>query len=327
MTTKTIETTIEPNGYDGLPSFRELTTISREIRNTARNLTDEEARFLTDAYYQVQDFRIAASHQIRSIRRNHDKGDVQVPFLDWSLDAFEYIENTLKSGLDRYSDAHLIGRWQKSIAGVGPVIAAGFMGHLGGRERKTVGEIWAFAGLDPTRTWGKGQKIPWNRSLKTLCWKLGESFVKQQNRENDIYGHIYAQRKLREWRMNLAGDYADQAIARVGDKRWEASGKNLQARLWWRGHYVPKEPFTFEHFAAGSQLDLVEDVGEGNGQPMLPPIAIQERSKRVAVKIFLSHWFHVWYEIEHGRPPDHHPYAIDILGHSGYMPPPNWPMD
>ena len=37
---------------------------------------------------------------------------------------------------------------------------------------------------------------PWNAKLKTLCWKIGESFVKVSNNPQDVYGHIYAERKM-----------------------------------------------------------------------------------------------------------------------------------
>lgn len=301
--------------------------ISRAVRTSARNLTDDEARFLVDAYYQVQDFRIASRNQIRSIHQQADEGDIQVPFLDWTFDTFEYMEAVIRSGLNYYTDQSEIGRWSKSVVGIGPVIAAGLQAHLAGRDRRTPGQIWAFAGLNPNANWDRGQKRPWNARLKTLCWKLGESFVKVQNRDGAFYGQVYAERKLVEWRRNLAGDYADIANRRVGDAKWEKPGRNLESRLWWRGHYRPLPATTTEDFLSGGHLSLVEDVGEGNGIPMLPPIAIQERSKRVAVKLFLSHWWHVDWEIRHGSPPDHGPYAIDILGHSGYISPPGWPMD
>lgn len=309
------------------PVLEPITRISRDIRNSARLLTDEEARFLVDAYYQVQDFRIASKNQIRSIQQDRDEGDVQVPFLDWAFGSFEYIENTIKSGLDRYTDQSLIGRWSKSIVGIGPVIAAGLQAHLSGRERSSVGQIWAFAGLDPTRDWQRGQKRPWNTKLKVVCWKAGESFVKVQNNDNDFYGKVYAERKLYEWRKNLAGEYVEAARARVGHARWEKAGRNMESRSWWRACYVPKDGLAAEDFIAGSHMSLVENVGEGNGVPMLPPVAIQERSKRVAVKLFLSHWYHVDYEIRNGEPPVNGPYAISVLGHSGYIAPPNWPMD
>lgn len=48
-----------------------------------------------------------------------------------------------------------------------------------------VSSLWKYCGLDvvggkaPKRT--KGKKITWNPRMKTLCWKIGESFVKTRD--------------------------------------------------------------------------------------------------------------------------------------------------
>ncbi|KKL21523.1 hypothetical protein LCGC14_2444610, partial [marine sediment metagenome] len=57
----------------------------------------------------------------------------------------------------------------------------------------------------PTVKWGKGKKRPWNASLKVLCWHAGESFVKCHNREHDVYGKLYVERKARELARNAEG--------------------------------------------------------------------------------------------------------------------------
>jgi hypothetical protein len=55
----------------------------------------------------------------------------------------------------------------------------------------------------------KGQKRPHNAKLKVLCWKIGDSFVKQQSRENDVYGKVYGERKRLELERNDAGLFAE----------------------------------------------------------------------------------------------------------------------
>jgi hypothetical protein len=44
--------------------------LSRDLANAARTISDAEARFLVDAYYSMQDARIRADGQIRSIVKN-----------------------------------------------------------------------------------------------------------------------------------------------------------------------------------------------------------------------------------------------------------------
>ena len=117
----------------------------------------------------------------------------------------------------------LVALWPV-LHGTGPrlwalAIAAGFLAHIDIERAPTVGHIWRFAGLDPTQKWEKKTKRPWNADLKTLCWKLGESFVKVKGNENDIYGKVYEARKAQEVLRNEAGELADQAADVLKNKR------------------------------------------------------------------------------------------------------------
>lgn len=120
---------------------------------------------------------------------------------------------------------------------------------------------------------------PFNAALKTLCWKIGQSFLKTSGKEDGVYGKLYKQRKAYEIANNDAGKYADQAAigaARVG-KATEAYG----------------------HYSAGK----------------LPPAQIDARARRYAVKQFLSDLHAVWYRHHFKKDPPL-PYPIAILGHA-----------
>ena len=121
--------------------------------------------------------------------------------------------------------------------------------------------------MDPTSEWKKGQKRPHHASLKTLCWKLGESFVKVCNHKDAVYGKLYQERKEVELAKNEAGAFADQAAAKL------------------------------EKFNIGKTTDAYKAYSVGK----LPPAHIHARAKRVAVKMFLSHLHQVWHEVEFGK--------------------------
>jgi hypothetical protein len=55
----------------------------------------------------------------------------------------------------------------------------------------------------------------------------------------------------------------------------------------------------------------------------LPAGHIISRAKRYAVKIFISHLFSVWYEMDRGELPPK-PYALSVLGHGDEIKIPNW---
>lgn len=259
--------------------------LTKDLRNAAVTLGDDEARFLVDAYYQMQANRIVADNQIRSVEKSETPEPHAV--LNWLSDQNTTLENQIKGALERYAKSHIAGPWLFSVCGIGPVLAAGLVAHIEIEKAPTVGHIWRFAGLDPTSKWEKGEKRPWNASLKTLCWKIGESFVKVSGNDKDYYGKIYKARKESEIAKNEAGDFAEQAAAVLAAKK---IGKSTDA------------------YAAYS-------IGK------LPPAHIHARAKRYAVKLFLAHLHEVWYKAHFGTMPPK-PYAIAILGHAHQIPPP-----
>lgn len=271
-----------------------LNLLRKDLRRDLRDaeLAQADARYLVDVYYQLQDFRIQAGGQLRS--------EVLEPrrWVESLQRTWELLEKDLQVVLGEWARRSPEGRWAQSITGVGPVISAGLAAHIDVSRSETVGQIWRFAGLDPTVRWEKGQKRPWNARLKVLCWKLGDSFVKQSGRESDVYGKVYRARKQLELERDAAGQFADQAAAtlearRIVDKALKATYES--------GH--------------------------------LPPGRLELRARRYAVKLFLSHYHHVAYESMHGHAPPR-PYIftenaqkMGLGTHTHWNGPPNWPME
>ncbi len=259
--------------------------LSRDLKVAARQLSDHEARFLVAAYYQMQEDRIRASHQERTLAEAGEPNSIMV----WMSDQRASLERQVARALDYYSGAHPVGEWARSIVGIGPVIAAGLLAHIDIQKAPTAGHIWRYAGLDPTQKWEKGQKRPWNAQLKTLCWKIGESFVKVSGNEKDVYGKVYRQRKELETTRNAEGAYAAQAAEILQKRKF---GADTEAR---------------KHYEAGR----------------LPPAHIHARAKRYAVKLFLAHYQHVaWFKTTGTEPA--RPSIIEHGGHVHFIAPPNF---
>ena len=236
--------------------------MDRDLRKASSQLTATEARYLVDSYYAMQDGRIRANNQIRALSASGEPHES----IAWLSTESRVLEESVKSALDVYSDSHPVGARMRKVVGVGPVIAAGLLAHIDITRAPTAGAIWRYAGLDPTSEWKKGEKRPFNASLKTLCWKLGESFVKVSNHEDAVYGRLYRERKDAEIKKKEAGAFADQAAAKL------------------------------EKFKIGKTTDAYKAYSVGK----LPPAHIHARAKRVAVKMFLSHLHQIWYEVEFG---------------------------
>jgi hypothetical protein len=267
-----------------------LTKLDKDIRQAARTLDQSHVRWLVDHYYQLQRDRIRSKLQADKAAEGNEPNDVLI----WVRGNSAKMESNIRAVLNTYTDSNSVGQWSKTIVGIGPVLAAGLLAHIDIAKAPTVGHIWRFAGLDPTipQRQQKGVRSPYNKRLKTLCWKIGESFVKVCNRTEDVYGHIYAARKALEIALNDEYTYKDQAAQKLATTN---IGKTTDA---------------YKHYSEGK----------------LPPAHIHSRAKRYAVKIFLSHWHHVAFQIANGGTPPVPPYVISHLGHVDYIAPPNWPM-
>lgn len=271
--------------------YEPIVRLTRDLKNASATLSHSEARYLVDAYYQMQQDRIRADSQIRS--KINAEGSVVEPHevLQWLSNNTAQLEAQIKRALDSYSDSQVPGLWAKSVVGIGPVISAGLLAHIDITKAPTAGHIWSFAGLNPKVEWKKGQKRPWNAALKTLAWKIGESFVKVSGNDNDVYGKLYLQRKAIEQAKNEAGAYGEQAKSILSKKNFRDDTHAKKAYL------------------------------EGK----LPPAHIHARAKRWAVKIFLAHYHAVAYENYYQKDAPV-PYIIAHGEHVHLIPPPNWPM-
>ncbi|ANS05003.1 hypothetical protein [uncultured Mediterranean phage] len=126
-----------------------LSRLDRDLRSAAANLGPEEARFLVDMYYQMQDVRIRFSHQKRQTEVHSEPNRV----ITWGLTNIRRVEGDIKRALGSFAEAYSVGRWCMSNFGIGPVISAGLLAHLDIRNTPTVGKWWRFAGMDPSRIW------------------------------------------------------------------------------------------------------------------------------------------------------------------------------
>jgi hypothetical protein len=303
-----------------LVSAEPLKRLTRDLRLAARTLSDDEARFLVDAYYQMQDDRKRAANQRLSLTKSGEPHEV----IDWLFANTETLEGDIRRALDAYGDSKVVGKWSKSIVGIGPVISAGLLAYIDIAKAPTSGNIWRFAGVDPTVKWEKGQKRPWNAGLKTLLWKVGESFVKVAEHEEDVYGKVILARKEYEWAKNLKGEYADQCAAGLARLRPE---KDQEAKYWYSGCLTAEHVQIYWDTPATKRLGIIKTFAgkPGTGILMLPPGHIHARSKRYGVKLFIAHWHDVAWFVATGSLPVL-PYVITHLGHVHFIEPPNAEM-
>lgn len=302
-----------------------------------------EARVLVDLYYSMQEQRKAVDNQVLSMDRGVDAGagHQAADYMGVQVDA---LEANAKVWLEAFAASHVMWPWFSAVHGIGPVLAAGLIAHLGGRPLPpTVGHWWRYAGLDPSQKWLKADeltrlwaeqdgdadmrtrilsqivgrdpvtvlrdatvdfktgethdltkaraikslsRIPFNRPLKTLCWKVGDQFVKLGGRQDAFYAAFYRNRKAAEIVRNERGDRAELAAQTLAAKPAHAQRKT---------------------YAEGK----------------LPDGRVDLMARRATVKLFLSHLHELWWRVEHGGEMPPKPFSVSIQGHAHYIQPPH----
>lgn len=253
--------------------------MKKDIREASIRLSVREARFLVDAYYQMQGDRRRAASRAYALRRSGEPNSV----ISWLKTQSQTIENQIKVALDRYSAAHPVGQWMRSVRGIGPVISAGYLANLDITRAPTAGHFWSVCGLVPGRDRRvPDQKITWNPSLKRLAWITGESFKKlSPDDPQNYYRIVYDKRKEYEIAKNERLEYAKTAAEMIARMKFREDTKAYIA------------------YAVGK----------------LPLGHIDRRSARYATKLFLAHLHEVWYRHHYKKDPPL-PYPIAHMNHA-----------
>jgi hypothetical protein len=158
-----------------------------------------KVRVLVETYYDVQQLRLASQNRIRAAVGHGLHEESAKELLDFVDEHMEVQESRLKGMVQKQIGGEPLWKeWLSGVKGVGPCIAGGLMAWLGDCSQfETVSKVWAFCGMHvlngeaPKRK--RGQKVNWNPTLRTLCWKAGKSFVMV----GDGYRALYEQEKTR----------------------------------------------------------------------------------------------------------------------------------
>ncbi len=320
-----------------------VTRLTKDLKEAAKTISAQEARYLVDAYYIFQEDRKRYDNQVRSMVDTQEPSSV----ISWLSDNSHTMENQIKRALDAYTDNHPAGQWMKSVHGIGPVITAGLLAHIDITIPQTAGAIWRYAGLDPTNSWlGKEKsqdlvdKYQDNTKdfdeLVTVCAAAAnrniDSTVKLVNAliaEGEVKGDAAKRRILvkvlsrRPWNADLR-----TLCWKAGQCFMKFSNDDA---CFYGKHYRDKKAYYIVQNEAGAYKDIAlqraKEVGKSTEAyksysiGKLPAGHIDARARRHAVKLFLAHLFEVWYEIHHGKPAPL-PYPIAILKHAHQIPVP-----
>lgn len=155
-----------------------------------------EIKYLLDRYYQMQEHRIEMGNQIFALKKD---GEEVNPLSEY-FDRFYTLEKDIAKYLGTAVKDHVMWKWCKGIKGIGPILATALLTTIDITRADHASSIWKYAGLAPDQKRKKGEKLDYNPFLKTICWKIGESFVKTKGEYRGIYdtSKEYYRRKFPE---------------------------------------------------------------------------------------------------------------------------------
>jgi hypothetical protein len=260
-----------------------LVKLSRDMKSAAETMTANQARYLTSLYLTMQRNRKAADQKIAKMVERSEGEPHAV--LTWASDNALALESQILGALKAFALSQPMGRWAMGILGVGPIVASGLLAHVDIDKCPTAGHLWAFAGFDPSKKWGKGEKRPHNAALKQIGYYAGESFIKLKGNPECAYGRMYDERKAYEQAKNEAGDYAEFARAYLERRPTHAQAKTYKSGKLPAGH-------------------------------------LHARARRWVIKMFLAHWFEEAYWKRHGREAPL-AYPVAVQKHAHYVERPN----
>ena len=149
-------------------------------------------RGLLETYYDIQKVRIALGNQIFS-KVNGLSEQAQLHLKDKVLSFLQASEKNLQAFM-RASLRHepIWKEWLKNVKGIGPVLGSALVSYLEPIERfPTISKLWRYSGYacinGKVERREKGQQIHFNPRVKTICWLIGESFVKSKGYYRKLY--------------------------------------------------------------------------------------------------------------------------------------------
>ena len=111
----------------------------------------------------------------------------------------ERTEEKYKKLMDQYLKKEPLWiEWLINVKGISSVLGSSLIKSFGYCETyQYVSSLWRHCGFDPDGAKGKtkGEKIHYNPKLKTMVWKIGDSFIKQRT---EPYRAVYDNEKERQ---------------------------------------------------------------------------------------------------------------------------------
>lgn len=264
----------------------------------SKGVSKEALKGLVQTAASLEKVRVAMGNRLGALERGADMAE----------DPTEAVYSEIQTGIERLEELidlavedavnkfPVYNLWLRHVKGIGPALAAQMLAFLlPPKDGLGVGTWYKASGLysqyrEEQDMWRlprdrEGEQAHHHRYLRRCLYNVAKSFV----RIGGFYRSVYDDQKGRLIQKHWPPDLIETLrIAR-------AAPEEGQAKL----------------------LEGVSKRGAALGWTLL---RLDQTARVITVKLFMSHLWHKWAEIEGVaiRPP----YVIEVLGHKGYIPPP-----
>ena len=256
----------------------------RKMRERCARLKHPRLRVLVEMYYDFQKLRVATENRLRMYELLNLITPLQSAKLHSVAQDLKRDEKSILEQIEDELETILVWQWLKNIKGIGPAMAAGIISWVDDISRSPhVSSLWKYAGMHVV-----DGAAPKRRKGEKAEWNQSLrthmwKVVKQLlQANNEFYRGWYDRFKQREIEK-----CKERGMKIVPSSQLPTKNKRK---------YEPEGVISVGH--------------------------IDNRAKRKVAKLFLSHLWFVWRQME-GLPTDS-PYAQQ-LGHR-VVPSPNWPL-
>lgn len=321
-----------------------MIAIGKDTLAACRTLTPHQVRFLVDNYYAWQKQRQRTDNQVFALTKEpkpKPEGWKAEPCeaIKWLRKNAYFLERQMELALKQYAYNDPLCKWPLAQFGIGHIVSAGLRAHIDFSKVETAGDIWRFAGLDPTSEWiGRASAKELLKELYTnntdatdaqiLILAAARVHIDPEKVEEQVekYGKLNSENlELALSRCPWNARFKRLCFI-IGDlfRKFSKSEKCFYGRK-----YLERKAYETAKNANGDYKDQAAAILKscpGHKQRSiykagkLPDGQIDMRARRWATKLFLAHYMEESFKVL-GKPVPL-PYPIARQGHTHVIPPP-----
>lgn len=154
-------------------------------------MVDNGVREIADAYFQIQKLRVSVGNRVVAMEKHRAISELNKEFLVSLHNRLLEMERDCVRYAKDYIASHPVWPWLKTVKGVGPVLAMSILSYIDIEKADTISALWRYAGLGvvdgKAEKPAKGEKLHYNKRLKTRVYLLGVSFLRTGGKFSEIY--------------------------------------------------------------------------------------------------------------------------------------------